>query len=149
MLARLMPTQITKVVRTLQVLDDEVIDKLEEIIDTIVTTIESGDLQNLEETIGDVLEAGLFGVTAAQPNVLLLMFIIMQIIITGSIKLVSNEMMTEEEAEEKTKNICAKIWRTYGEVPLYDFKNMVFFCHLRYIMVKNGLDWRIFQMTGL
>ena len=83
---------------------------------SIVTIIETGDLQGLEETIGDILEAGLFGVTALQPNLLLALFIIMQIIVTGSQTLVSKGMIGEEDASEYSRNICAKIWRTYGEV---------------------------------
>ena len=35
---------------------------------------------------------------------------------TASTSLVSQELITEEEAEILTRNICAKIWRTYGEV---------------------------------
>ena len=30
--------------------------------------------------------------------------------------LVSQEIITEDEAEILTRNICARIWRTYGEV---------------------------------
>ena len=81
-----------------------------------MTIIESGDLQGLEETIGDILEAGLFGVTALQPNILLALFMIMQVIVSGTNTLVSKGMMEEEEAADYTRNICAKIWRTYGEV---------------------------------
>ena len=39
-----------------------------------------------------------------------------QVLVTASNTLVSREMMTEEEAEMLTRNICARIWRTYGEV---------------------------------
>ena len=44
-----------------------------------------------------------------------LIFII-QVLVTASMTLVSQEMITEDEAEILTRNICARIWRTYGEV---------------------------------
>ena len=116
MVARLMPTQITKIVSALGLLDDETVEKVETVIDSIITTLEDGDLAGLEDTIGDILEAGLFGVTAVQPNILLILFVIMQIIVTGSATMMDKQMMTEEEATMLTRNICAKIWRTYGEV---------------------------------
>ena len=69
------------------------------------------------------MEAGLFGVTALQPNILLILFMIMQVVVTGSMTLVSREMMEEEEAMLAARNICAKIWRIYGEVNYRDDKS--------------------------
>ena len=114
--AKLMPGQIAQAVKMLKILDDDIVDKFEEVVSSIVTIIENGDLQGLEETIGDILEAGLFGVTALQPNILLALFMIMQVIVSGTNTLVSKGIMEEEEAADYTRNICAKIWRTYGEV---------------------------------
>ena len=59
--------------------DDEAVSKFEDLVDSIVTIIETGDLQGLEDTIEDILEAGLFGVTVLQPNILLAIFMIMQV----------------------------------------------------------------------
>ena len=100
----------------LKILDDDIVDKFEEVVSSIVKIIENGDLQGLEETIGDILEAGLFGVTALQPNIFLALFLIMQVIASGTNTLVNKGMMEEEVASDYTRNICAKIWRTYGEV---------------------------------
>ena len=114
--ARAMPSQMSKLVRTLKLFDEESIDKVEALIENIVSIIEQGDLKSLEETIGDILEAGLFGVTVLQPNILLALFMIMQIIVTGASTLVDKGILEEEEAFTSARNICAKIWRIYGEV---------------------------------
>ena len=134
MMAKMMPNQIGNMVRMLKIVDDEVIDQIEFLCDNIITIIETGDLQGIEAGVWDVLEAGLFGVTALQPNILLALFMVMQVIfiffsrswllnffslqvlVTGSMTLVSQEIITEDEAELLTRNICARIWRTYGEV---------------------------------
>ena len=134
MMAKMMPGQIGNMVRMLKIVDDEVIEQIEDLCDNIITIIETGDLQGIEAGVWNVLEAGLFGVTALQPNILLALFMVMQVIfipfvrwfflsklfnqvlVTASNTLVSREMMTEEEAEMLTRNICARIWRTYGEV---------------------------------
>ena len=111
-----MPTQVSKLVRMLKIFDEEAIDKFEALIESIVVIIEEGDLKSLEETISDIVEAGLFGVTVLQPNLLLALFMIMQIIITGAATLVERDMVGEEEAFTRARNICGKIWRSYGEV---------------------------------
>ena len=134
MMAKMMPNQIGNMVRMLKIVDDEVIDQIEFLCDNIITIIETGDLQGIEAGVWDVLEAGLFGVTALQPNILLALFMVMQVnfiffsrswllnffslqvLVTGSMTLVSQEIITEDEAELLTRNICARIWRTYGEV---------------------------------
>ena len=113
-----MPTQVSKLVRMLKLLDEESIEHVEALIESIVVIIEEGDLKSLEETISDIVEAGLFGVTVLQPNLLLALFMIMQIIITGATTLVERGMLEEEEAFTRARNICAKIWRSYGEVRL-------------------------------
>ena len=117
--ARAMPSQMSKLVRTLKLFDEESIDKVEALIESIVSIIEQGDLKSLEETIGDLLEAGLFGVTVLQPNILLALFMIMQIIVTGASTLVDRGILEEEEAFTSARTICAKIWRIYGEVGLW------------------------------
>ena len=114
--ARAMPSHMSKLVRTLKLFDEESIDNVEALIESIVSILEQGDLKSLEETIGDLLEAGLFGVTVLQPNILLALFMIMQIIITGASTLVERGIVEEEEAFSRARNICAKIWRIYGEV---------------------------------
>ena len=113
-----MPTQVSKLVRMLKLFDEESIEHVEALIESIVVIIETGDLKSLEETISDIVEAGLFGVTVLQPNLLLALFMIMQIIITGATTLVERGMLEEEEAFTRARNICAKIWRSYGEVRL-------------------------------
>ena len=94
-----MPTQVSKLVRMLKIFDEEAIDKFEALIESIVVIIEEGDLKSLEETISDIVEAGLFGVTVLQPNLLLALFMIMQIIITGAATLVERDMVGEEDGE--------------------------------------------------
>ena len=137
MMAKMMPGQIGNMVRMLKIVNDEVIEQIEDLCDNIITIIEGGDLQGIEGGVWDVLEAGLFGVTALQPNILLALFMVMQVtillfvqcnasfmdksfniqvLVTASMTLVSQEMITEDEAEILTRNICARIWRTYGEV---------------------------------
>ena len=116
MVAKMMPKQLFQTIKMLQLLDDEVVDTIEGVVESIVTIIETGDLQGLEETIGDLLEVGLFSVTALQPNLLLALFMVMSAVLTGAATLVSRGVLTQEEAELQTRNICAKILRTYGEV---------------------------------
>jgi len=116
MLAKTMPGQILKFIRTFRLIDEDALDKTEELIENIVKIIESGDLQALEETIGDILEAGLFGVTVLQPNMLLVLFFVKSAIINSSMALVERGLLEEEEALTRARNICAKIWRVYGKV---------------------------------
>lgn len=139
MVARLMPAQITKIVSALGIIDDETLEKVGTVIESIISTLEDGDLAGLEDTIGDILEAGLFGVTAVQPNILLIIFVIMQIIVTGSATMIDKQMLTEEEATMLTRNICAKIWRTYGEVSKKIEEE--FFYMTQYLNSLTGLSW--------
>ena len=111
-----MPNHVSELVRMLKLFDEDSIDQIEALLESIVVIIEKGDLQLLEDTIGDILEAGLFTVTVLQPNLLLALFIIMQIVITGANTLVEKEILEEEEAFNRAQSICAKIWRSYGEV---------------------------------
>ena len=76
----MMPGQIGNMVRMLKIVDDEVIEQIEDLCDNIISIIETGDLQGIEAGVWNVLEAGLFGVTALQPNILLALFMIMQVI---------------------------------------------------------------------
>ena len=80
MMAKMMPGQIGNMVRMLKIVDDEVIEQIEDLCDNIITIIETGDLQGIEAGVWNVLEAGLFGVTALQPNILLALFMVMQVI---------------------------------------------------------------------
>ena len=150
-MAKVLPSRIGNVLRMLNLFDEEAVSKFEDLVDNIVTIIETGDLQVLEDTIEDILEAGLFGVTVLQPNILLAIFMLMQVelsfakeciclkmqciirptiydftllqvIVTGSVTLVKQDMMGEEEASNYARNICAKIWRIYGEVKRYKMK---------------------------
>ena len=62
------------------------------------------------------MEAGLFGVTVLQPNMLLALFFLKSVIITTAVTLVERGVVDEEEAVTRARNICAKIWRIYGKV---------------------------------
>ena len=138
-------------VRTLKLFDEESIDKVEALIESIVAIIEQGDLKSLEETIGDILEAGLFSVTVLQPNILLALFMIMQIIVTGGATLVDRDILGEEEAFTRARNICAKIWRIYGEVGHvaagWDLQLMRKYFNSRFITARSGSGSRIFPRT--
>ena len=130
-LAKTMPGQILHLVRTFKLIDNESVDKTEELIDSIIKIIEtgdgnikgehslyiiSGDLKTLEDTIGDILEAGLFGVTVLQPNILLILFFVKSAIINSALAMVERGLVEEEEATMRARNTCAKIWRLYGKV---------------------------------
>jgi len=115
-LAKTMPGQILHLVRTFKLIDNESVDKTEELIDSIIKIIETGDLKTLEDTIGDILEAGLFGVTVLQPNILLILFFVKSAIINSALAMVERGLVEEEEATMRARNTCAKIWRLYGKV---------------------------------
>ena len=79
MMAKMIPGQIGNIVRMLKIVDEDVIEMIEDLCDNIIKIIETGDLQGIEAGVWDVLEAGLFGVTALQPNILLALFMVMQV----------------------------------------------------------------------
>ena len=79
MMAKMIPGQIGNIVRMLKIVDEDVIEMIEDLCDNIIKIIETGDLQGIEADVWDVLEAGLFGVTALQPNILLALFMVMQV----------------------------------------------------------------------
>ena len=59
----------------------DIIEQLEDLCEKVIKTIETSDLQNLEAGVWNVLEAGLFGVTALQPNIWFAFLIVMQVMI--------------------------------------------------------------------
>ena len=79
MMAKMIPGQIGNIVRMLKIVDEDVIEMIEDLCDNIIKIIETGDLQGIEAGVWDVLEAVLFGVTALQPNILLALFMVMQV----------------------------------------------------------------------
>ena len=81
MMAKMMPGQIGNIVRMLKIVNDEIIKQIEDLCDNIFTIIETGDLRRIEASVWDVLEAGIFGFTVLQPNIVLALFIVMQVLI--------------------------------------------------------------------
>ena len=81
MMAKMMPGQIGNIVRMLKIVNDEIIKQIEDLCDNIFTILETGDLRRIEASVWDVLEAGIFGFTVLQPNIVLALFIVMQVLI--------------------------------------------------------------------
>jgi len=82
----------------------------------VASLLEEGDLQALEDTIGEILEAGLFGLTFLLPNIIIIIFILKAMVISGSLALVDRGVLKQDEAVIHYRNICAKIWRVYSRV---------------------------------
>jgi len=82
----------------------------------VASLLEEGDLQALEDTIGEILEAGLFGLTFLLPNIIIIIFILKAMVISGSLALVDRGVLKHDEAVIHYRNICAKIWRVYSRV---------------------------------
>ena len=57
--------------------------------------------------------------TVLQPNMLLILFFVKSAIISSAMALVDRGLMDEKEALTRARNICAKIWRVYGNVRLW------------------------------
>ena len=108
--------QILKLVRASKMMYDDSLDKTEEFINTIVKMIESGDLQVLEDTIEDILEASLFSVTLLHPITLWILIFVKMAIISSALALVDQGLLEEEEALIRARTICSRIWRVYGKV---------------------------------
>jgi len=85
-------------------------------IGKVANLLEEGDLQALEDTIGEILEAGLFGLTFLLPNIIIIIFILKAMVISGSLALVDRGVLKHDEAVIHYRNICAKIWRVYSRV---------------------------------
>ena len=70
----------------------------------------------------------------------------MQVFVTGSMTLVNQDMMGEEEASNYARNICAKIWRIYGEVKRYTRNGMCFIFYVtNTLKVYHGQEWYGFE----
>ena len=89
----------------------------------------------MEDTIGDLLEAGLFGVTVLQPNILLAMFFIKATVISSVVALVDRGILEEDEAITRARNICAKMWRLYGQVQTNLINTLIL------ELMESGLSW--------
>jgi len=103
-------------VRAAGLAETETAIRAERIIETVKAAIEKGDFKRLETGLGDILEAGLFGVTALQPNLVLVLFLLQSAIVTASQSLVDRGLLPQEEGLNKARTLCARVWRMYGRV---------------------------------
>jgi len=116
-LAKNLPEQGFKLIRTYKLMDDEAITKIENMIENIIEIVESEDLGALEDPLGEVIQVGLFGLTALQPIVLFWgMMLVKAAVIKAAMAMAERDMVTEEEAIFKARTVCAKMWEVYGKV---------------------------------
>ena len=77
------------------------------------------DLGALDDPLGEVIQVGLFGLTALQPIVLFWgMMLVKAAVIKAAMAMAERDMVTEEEAIFKARTVCAKMWEVYGKVSI-------------------------------
>jgi len=116
-LAKNLPEQVIRLMRTYKLMDEESVNKLEDLIENIIHIVESEDLEALEDPLGELLEIGLFGLSALHPIVLFWGMMLMKAaVISGATALVDRDMLSEEEAIIRARTVCARMWEVYGKV---------------------------------
>lgn len=116
-LAKNLPEQGLRLIRTYKLMDDEAITKIEDMIENIIEIVESEDLEALEDPLGEVIQVGLFGLTALQPIVLFWgMMLVKAAVIKAAMAMAERDILAEEEAIVKARTVCAKMWEVYGKV---------------------------------
>ena len=87
------------------------------IVNNFTKHISTGDTKVIEEAFEDILEVGLFALTGMQPNFFfIIFFLIIPPLVVSAETLVSREVITEEEAILRVRDICTKFVRLYGKV---------------------------------
>merc|ERR1719430_56193 len=111
-------------------MDDEAITKIEDMIENIIEIVESEDLEALEDPLGEVIQVGLFGLTALQPIVLFWgMMLVKAAVIKAAMAMAERDILAEEEAIVKARTVVPRCGRYMA----------------RCTMVRSIMAWRIFH----
>jgi len=91
-------------------------EKFDELLITLMTMLETGDMQGAEEAMKHVLEMGLCAATVLGPNLILAMFFIKAAVFNAAASMADKGMVPKEEAMSRALIISAKLWQNYGRI---------------------------------